>query len=377
MSEPRILLSAGEASGDLHGADLARALRQLFPDAELYGLAGPRMQEAGVRPIVAFERLVVMGFAEVLARLPFFISLRRRLRRELSEGAPDLVIPIDYPGLNLWLAGESHARGIRVLYYIAPQLWAWRPSRARILAEKADRVAVVFPQEERFLREFGVDAVFVGHPLLDRLEQWEGRREAIRALKRDPERPILGLLPGSRTQEVERLLQPFLAVADAVRNRRPEVDVLVSGAAHVSPHVYAAAREREIEIVTDSRRLLAASTAVLTKSGTTTVEAALTGTPLVIAHRVHPLTYWLARRLVTVDSVGMVNLLAQRRIVPEFVQDLPTGQIAEELLPLLEKGSERRREMIAALSEVRGRLGEPGASTRVARLAAELLAGSK
>ena len=149
MSEPRILLSAGEASGDLHGAALARSLRELFPDAELLGLAGPRMQKAGVRPIAPFERLVVMGFVEVLASLPFFLHLRREVRRLLEDSPPDIVIPIDYPGFNMWLAAEAQARNIRVLYYIAPQLWAWRPGRARRLAESADRVAVVFPRRSR------------------------------------------------------------------------------------------------------------------------------------------------------------------------------------------------------------------------------------
>ncbi len=195
MSEPRILISAGEASGDLHGAALAEALHRRWPSAELRGLAGPRMAEAGVTPIVDFDRLVVMGFVEVVSRLPFFVALRRTLRRLLTDDPPQLVIPIDYPGLNLWLTQEAHRRGIPVLYYIAPQLWAWRQERARILAANAERVAVVLPQEEPFLRNFGVDAVFVGHPLLDRLPTWETQEEAIAALGADPEGPFWGYCP--------------------------------------------------------------------------------------------------------------------------------------------------------------------------------------
>lgn len=371
MSEPRIFLSAGETSGDLHGATLARALRRLYPDAELLGLAGPRMVEAGVRPIIEFEPLVVMGLAEIATRLPFFFKLRRRIRTVLQERPPDLVIPIDYPGVNLRLAQEARGVGSSVLYYIAPQLWAWRPGRVRVLAENTDRVATVFPHEEPFLRKFGVEAVFVGHPLLDHKNAWERPEEAIAALGFDSDHPILGLLPGSRPQEVQRLLGPFLAVADAVVDSRPEVQVAVAKAPEVPDHLYNSAKR--YTLAADSHRVLSAASAVLTKSGTTTVEAALTETPLVIAHRVHPWTYAVARRLVKVENVGMVNILAGRKIVPEFIQHLPRERIAAELMALIDRDSTERRVMVDALRRVTAMLGTPGAPERVARLATELL----
>ncbi len=329
------------------------------------------MAEAGVTPIVDFDRLVVMGFVEIVSRLPFFIALRRSLRRLLTDDPPDLVIPIDYPGFNLWLTQEAHRLGIPVLYFIAPQLWAWRQERTRTLAASADRVAVVLPQEEPFLRDFGVDAVFVGHPLLDRLPTWETQQEAIMAIGADPERPILGLLPGSRPQEVRRMLQPFLQAAVEVTRHRRDVQVVVSAAPHVPADYYQVAADHPI--VEDSVRVLRASTAVLTKSGTTTVQAALTQTPLVIGYRVHPLTYLLARRLVRVDSIGMINLLAGGRIAPEFVQRLPAAEIALHLLPLLDRQGDRRRQMVEALGRIKGMLGEPGAPERVAQMAAEIL----
>ena len=373
MSEPKIFLSAGETSGDLHGASLAQELRSLFPQARLVGLAGPRMREAGVQPLVDFDKLIVMGFAEVLAKLPFFLRLQRRVRQLLEEEPPDLVIPIDYPGFNLRLTADAHRRGCKVLYYIAPQVWAWRPERAGILAESADRVAVVFPQEEEFLQKSGVDAVFVGHPLLDEAEAWEGRKEAISGLDADPQRPILGLLPGSRPQEVRRLLVPFVHTARKVLEKRPDVQVMVSEAPSVPSALYGPAGE--FRRVADSGAVLSASTAVLTKSGTTTIEATIRGTPLIIGHRVNPLSYLLARRLIKVEHIGMVNVLAGRAVVPEFVQDLPPGEMANALLPLLEESSRERRAMVAELTRVREMLGEPGAPRRVAELARQVIEG--
>ncbi len=373
MADLRIFLSAGEISGDLTGAALVEAIRRRHPETRFAGLGGPRMAQAGVRLLAGLEQLAVVGFAEVVRHLPFFLRLRSRVAAELDGWRPDLVIPIDYPGFNLWLTQAAHARGLRVLYYIAPQVWAWRWNRVRTLADAADAVAVVFPFEEELLRAAGVPARFVGHPLVERSTQWPGREEARRRLGIEPDVPLLGLFPGSRASEVRRLMGPFWAAAQRVRRSRPQLRIGVAPAPGLRESLYAAADPAVVRA--DGTTLLKASTAILTKSGTTTVEAAFAGTPLVIAYRVHPLSYAVARRVVSVPHIGMINLLARRRIAPEFVQaQVRPEPIAEALAPLLDEGSDARRRMIADLESVRRGLGSRAASAETAELAEEILA---
>lgn len=374
MPSLRIFFSAGEASGDQHGAALAAAIRRRHPDAEFRGLGGPRMEGEGVRLLAGLDRLAIVGFAEVVRHLPYFLALRRRVAEELRRWRPHLTVPIDYPGFNLRLAREAHAQRLRVLYYIAPQVWAWHRRRAHTIARVTDAVAVVFPFEEAFLRGVGVRAHYVGHPLVERAAGWPARLEAHRRLGLDPERPVLGLFPGSRAGEVRRLLGPFAAAARRLARERPELQVRIARAPGLNPTLYG--EGEGLPLADDAVSLLRASTAALVKSGTTTVEAALAGTPMVIAYRVHPLTYAIARRLVRVPHIGMVNLLAGRRIVCEFVQGGVRPQaLADALAPLLDEGSDERRSALAELERVRGALGESQASERTADLVDEILAG--
>ena len=372
---PTILLSAGEASGDLHGAGLARALLRRWPDARLYGLGGPRMQAAGVELLAHTDELAVMGFAEVLAHLPFFMRLMRRVQASLDARRPDLVIPIDYPGFNLRLARRARARGIPVLYYIAPQVWAWHRSRMHQLARSADRLAVILPFEEELFRNAGAAARFVGHPLLDLPQPQSGREEYLERLGLAPDRPVLALFPGSRAQELGRHLQLFEGAAAHVLAARPEVQPVIAAGGSVAVAAY---RGASFPLVSDSWELLHHADAALVKSGTSTLQAALTGTPLVVAYRMHPLSYALARRLVRVPHIALVNLVAGERIALELIQDAATPEVlANALLPLLPGGAGRDR-ALAALARVRARLvpdtdGGPAAE-RVAALAAELVA---
>jgi lipid-A-disaccharide synthase len=377
VTPPTILLSAGEPSGDLHGARLARALKQRWPEASLYGLGGPRMAAEGVELLAEPERLAVMGLVEVVKDLPFFLGLLRRVRRELVRRQTDLVIPIDYPGFNLRLARGARRHGVPVLYYIAPQVWAWHRSRMARLARDADRLAVVLPFEEALFRAAGARATYVGHPLLDQPAAAPPREVFCRELGLDVARPILAVFPGSRRQEVERHLELFAgAVAEVVR-QRPEVQPVVATGAAVPERLYGGLSHPRTAA---SRALLNHARAALVKSGTTTLEAALEATPLVIAYRVQRGTYWLARRLVEVPHIGLVNLVAERRVAPELVQEAATpARLAAELIPLLDD-SPARAAALAGLAEVRARLGASGAgmpaggaAERVAALAAELL----
>lgn len=372
---PTIFLSAGEPSGDLHGAAVARALRRRWPDARLLGLAGPRMQAAGVEPIAPFDRLAVMGFAEVLRHLPFFLRLLRRARRTLAERAVDLVIPIDYPGFNLRLARAAAGRGVPVLYYIAPQVWAWHRSRAGKLAATADRLAVILPFEEEVFREYDADVHFVGHPLAAAAPPPASREAFCQGLGLDPARRILAVFPGSRRQEVERHLEPFLGAAQRVVDARWHLQPVLARSADVADDAYAGV---PYPLTHDAASLLAHAHVALVKSGTTTLETALAGVPMVIAYRTHPLTFWLARRLVEVEHVGLANLVAGRRIAPELLQDDVTpASLAAALLPLVDEGPARAA-ALAGMREVRAALrtgSDASAADRVAELAGELLGG--
>lgn len=399
MDRVRVFVLAGEPSGDLHAAGLVRALKRRCPRLRFTGLGGDRLQEEGVEILHHTDELAIMGFSEVVLHLPRLLRVMGDVRGFLTAHRPELVICVDYPGMNLRVAREASALGIPVLYYIAPQVWAWHEERVRQLAEYADVIACVLPFEPAFFRskgeELGVEprAEFVGHPLV-RAARPRVDVEGFRSeMLLPPGGPMVALLPGSRKQEVSRLLPPMLQAVGRLRRDRPDLipilcaapgldrswyeRIVSRGPLPVAPPIPAAAAytpEEGVHIVGGrTYDVVNASRGALVASGTATLETGLLGTPMVIAYRMSPLSWHIGRTRVKVPHVGLVNLVAGERVVPELLQKEATGErMADELGPLLEEGEARER-VIDRLSRVRERLGEEDAPERGAELAMELL----
>jgi len=368
-----VLLVAGEASGDLHGAALVSALRERDPDIEVWGVGGERLRNAGMHILVDTAAVATMGFVETFGTLGRLLSTYRRLTRFLNDVRPRLVVLIDFPEFNLFFAKRAKALGIPVFYYIGPQVWAWRRGRVRKIVRRVDRIGLVFPFEPALYNSERRVAEFVGHPLLDMVHPTRTREETRTRYQLDPARPLLALLPGSRKKEVRHLLPPALAAAAelerggwqvvlALAHTLTREDVVAVCAGGVPP----------VPVVeNDTYNIVHASDTVLVASGTATLETALLGRPMVIMYRVAPLTFALARLLVRVDHIGMPNIILGRGVFRELVQYDVT---ATNLVAAVQDAYTRRAELSAALRELRGRLGAPGAPNRAAALALEVMA---
>jgi lipid-A-disaccharide synthase len=356
----RILLVAGEASGDLHAANLLVALRRLEPGLEAFGVGGERLDDAGLDCLARSEELSLMGLAEVMRDLPRLWRLSRRVRRAALDRQPEVAVLVDSPDFNLPLARALRRAGIPVVIYISPQLWAWRAGRVRRIRRDVARVLCILPFEVDFYRRRGVPVEFVGHPLVDELAP---------VMRAAPEREphALAVLPGSRWHEVEALLPAMLAAAARLTAAIPDLRTrLVVAPGLDVDRVRRSVGKAEVELVTSDRHsALAGCGVALVASGTATLECALLGVPMVVGYRLHPASYVLARWLVRVPHVALVNLVAGVGVVPELVQSEFTSEaLAVQAEALLRNGGEPQR---AGLAEVRRRLGEVGASERAAR----------
>ena len=372
--ERRLLVVAGEASGDHHAANLLTALSAHGPWAAS-GVAGPRMRAAGVKALVPQEELAVIGFSGILAKLPLLFATRAKLLAEYDRIRPDAVVLVDYPGFNLRLGSELKRRGARVFYYIAPQVWAWHPERAAEMARWVDRLAVVFPFEESIFRDAGVATTFVGHPLLDDLAPEIPEAELRRDLGLDSSARILGLLPGSRTGELRALARPLLEAAQLVRRQCSDVVPVLAQAHAVSLEGMPAALLEGVRVVRGrTRSVQSFATCCVVASGTATLETALFGTPLVIVYRVGWLNHAIAKRVIRLPYIGLPNIVAGREVAPEMLQ----GALTPEALAGVVAGWFRDPSQLDArradLRIVRERLGGPGASARAAAALAVLVA---
>lgn len=365
------MIVAGEPSGDAHAAALVRALHQHGTDVECFGATGPLMRDAGVETIVNSDDLAIMGIVEVGRMLPRFYSAFRKLRAAAIQRNPDAVILVDWPEFNLRLASSLKRRGLKVIYYISPQLWAWRPRRIKNIDHDVDLLLSILPFEAGWYRERGVGHVeYVGHPLSGEVKARYGRDEFCRRNDLDPARPIVSFLPGSRQKELERILPPMLDAIEELETLRPEIQSVVV----VAPHKVI---EEGLEIMLlhdfglvkvierQTREALAASDAAAITSGTATLEATLLETPMVVVYKESRVNWNTLGKLITVPHFGLVNLVAGKEIAKELMQDQLTGKnLAQELLKLLEP--ETNRVARDELREVAHKLGEPGASQRAA-----------
>ena len=378
---PEIMIVAGEASGDLHGANLVRAMKKDNPDLKFYGMGGVELQNAGVDILFDAQKVAVVGIVEVFAHLYDIWQAQKILRNALVKRNPGLLIVIDLPDFNLLLAKAAKKNGIPVFYYISPQVWAWRSGRVKTIAERVDRIGVILPFEERFYKERGVNAKYVGHPLLDSVAVTMSRKEFSRCYNLPEGRKVVGLLPGSRRKEVAKLLPTFLESAHLLqKTSNDKILFLIPLASTLTIEDLKNNGLEKYQSLIDVRviekdryELMASCDAVVAASGTVTLELALLDIPMVVVYKVSRNTYYLGKLLVKIKYFSLVNLIADTPIVTELLQDEGRPEVIQKELALLLYDSTRLSEMKRGLKELRELLGSSGASSQAAALAFDTL----
>jgi lipid-A-disaccharide synthase len=367
----RIMISCGEPSGDLYAGALVAEILRRQPSADIFGFGGQRLAEAGARLVGDFQGLSVTGLTEALRVLPRSFAMLRRLTAAARDQRPDIFVAIDFPDFNFRLMAALHRLGIPIVYYISPQLWAWRAGRMQTMKRFVSKVLVIFPFEEELYRREGVPVEFVGHSLVDLIRVRQPRATLLREHGLDPAAPTVALLPGSRPNELRQIVPDMAAALPLIRARVPVVQFVVARAPNLRDELFApmmggAGFSRPVIVRERTDDVLAACDVVITASGTATVQAALHERPMVVVYRLSPLTYLLGKPFVRVDTYAMANLVAGKRIVPELIQDDFTPQrVANETVHLLTDAHLHARTR-DELRRVREKLGEPGASGRAA-----------
>lgn len=356
---------AGEASGDLHGSNLVKELKRINPSVILRGWGGDLMQKQGVEIVKHYRELAFMGFIEVLANLKTILRNIKFCKEDIQQWKPDALILIDYPGFNLRIAEFAHQQGIKVFYYISPQVWAWKESRVHKIKQCVDRMLVILPFEKEFYKKFGYEVDFVGHPLLDAIGEKRDHIDEWRSKNKLDERPVIALLPGSRRQEIATMLPLMISIRDQFKNYQ----FVIGAAPSVPPEFYHdLIKNQDIKIVfNESYNLLSNAYAALVTSGTATLETALFEVPEVVCYKGNSFSYQIAKRLIKVKYISLVNLVMDREIVKELIQyDLTPENLERELSQILE--GTKRNEMIGCYQELKKKLGGKGASGKAADL---------
>lgn len=366
----KIMFSAGEASGDMHGAKLAEMMKRQDPSVELIGMGGEKMEEAGVRIVYDIKKLGFIGVGEIIRKIPFFFRLRDFLIQTMIDEKPDVLVCIDYPGFNMRLIKKAKEAGIAVVYYILPTIWAWHKSRGNTIAQYTDLAISLFPFEANMYRDMGTNVVYKGHPLVDTVHAAMSRDEAIAYFGLDAQKQTVLLMPGSRMQEVQGLLPTMLAAAEEIHQAVPQVQFLLPRASTIERSVLEQLiGERSIPIHIGESHvydMMEVSTVAIAASGTATLETALMGLPTLLVYRVSSLTYWLSKILVHIDNIGLPNIIMGRRIMPELWQDDVTAdRIAETIVPML-TDTARHDALQKAMADVRSTMGSAGAVQRIA-----------
>jgi len=368
----------GDPSADLHVSHVIKALKQSHPDSEVFGIGGERMMAEGFETLFPLEKMAVMGFFEIIRHLHFFAQVNRKLLSEVAKRQPQVIALVDYPGFNIRFAERLRKRFPincpKLLYYISPQVWAWKPNRIKVLAKVIDFMAVVFPFEVDLYRKAGLPVEFVGHPLLD-LPEPRSKESLYHHAGLTPQDVPVALLPGSRVQEVKRHLPIFFKAFDQLHHNHPELYALIAASDHVPKacyQQYQSKRERCKILHGWTREIMAHSRAAWVKSGTATLETATFGTPLIIAYKTNPITFWMAKKFIKVPYIGMVNILAGESVAVELIQNqVNPEQLAQELESLIYNNN-IRQEMISKLLKTKEQLGQSGSGKRIAGKILEL-----